>query len=421
MRPSGTPRNRPPVGPPPGEQICALVAEDEPLARAVVVENLRRWGYRVFIAEDGDQARQALLAHPEIRLLITDWRMPGCDGRELCRMARELERPRYLHILALTVRSSRTEGLQAIQAGADAFLVKPVDPSELEAQVRVARRILDLDDLNAQRIAELDAIDRRVRLDMEAATRVQVSFLPEPVLYRPKVRCASIFQSSRHVAGDMFNLMDLGQGRLAGYVLDVSGHGTQAALLSVSIQMLLESLVSVRGGSREASAGPGERVSLEDPSAVLQMLNRRFPVMRQSGQYFTMIYGVLDPGKRTFRYARGGHPWPALVDSQGARLLKGSTGSALGVFSQVRVDSEVLDLEPGDLVVFYSDGLTEARSPRNRREEFETSRLLASLERTRGQGVIAAVQDVERALREFVGDQEPHDDVTVLGMELLKE
>jgi len=151
------------------------------------------------------------------------------------------------------------------------------------------------------------------------------------------------------------------------------------------------------------------------------MLNRRFQVMRQSGQYFTMIYGVLDPEGRTFRYARGGHPWPALVDARGARLVKGSAGSALGVFAEVRVDSEVLHLEPGDLVLFYSDGLTEARSAGNRREEFDTGRLLASLERTRGQGAIAAVQDLERALREFVGDQEPHDDVTVLGMELLRQ
>lgn len=416
---SGIPRHRSRTTEPPEGEIYALVAEDEPLTRAVVVENLRRWGYRVLTAEDGGQACQALLAHPEIRLLITDWRMPGCGGGELCRMARDLERPRYLHILALTVRSSRGEGLQAIQAGADAFLIKPVDPSELEAQVRVARRILDLDELNAQRIAELDAIDRRVRLDMEAATRVQLSFLPEAILQTSGFRCASIFQSSRHVAGDMFNQMDLGQGKLAGYVLDVSGHGTQAALLSVSIQMLLESLGRTRGCFGGAAPEPGGEVSLDDPAAVLRMLNRRFPVMRQSGQYFTMIYGVLDPAERVFRYARAGHPWPVLVDSRGARLLKGSAGSALGVFSEIRVDSAVLHLAPGDLVVFYSDGLTEARSALNRHEEFATSRLLASLERTRGQGVIAAVADLEQALREFVGDQEPHDDVTVLGMELL--
>ncbi len=402
-----------------GIGVWALVAEDDPVTRAALAEDLSSWGYRVLTARDGEQARKMLLQHLEIRLLVADWRLPGCDGRELCRAAREQARPRYLHILVLTVRSDKQEGLQAIQAGADAFLLKPVNGPELQAQVQVARRVLVLEEDNWRRIQELNRINQRIQRDMEAATRVQQSFLPERVVRTSRTCCASFFKPSTHVAGDMFNRLELEEGRLACYVLDVSGHGTQAALLSVSVQLLLESLAGHRRGAAGQAGAGREEVCLEDPVAVLRMLNRRFPVLIQSGQYFTMLYGVLDPQSSVFRYARAGHPWPAVVDAGGAFLLEEGAGSALGVFPDIQLELRTVPLQPGDVVLLYSDGVTEARSARDRRLEFGTDRLLEVLEQTRGRGVEVAVQELQRALLDFVGVRGLHDDATVLGLELL--
>ena len=393
--------------------------DDEPVTRITLAGHLRRWGYRVLVAEDGLEARDLLVQHPEIRLLITDWMMPGMDGLELCRRAREMSRPRYLHILVLTVRSEKSGTVEAIAAGADAFLMKPVNASDLQAQVRVARRILDLDELNSRRIEELDAINRRIQRDMEAAARVQNSFLPERVVSLPRIRCASVFQSSEHVAGDMFNVLCLDEDRVAAYVLDVSGHGTQAALLSVSVQLLLESLA--HEGSRRSASADGEGVCLEDPQAVLEMLNRRFPVMHQSNQYFTMIYGVLDARRRTFEYARAGHTWPVLVTSQGTRLMEESAGAALGVFSEIHARAATQEMAPGDVILLYSDGVTEARSSSDRLEEFGSDRLLETLDRSRGQGVEAVVDRLFEAVQDYTGPYQTHDDLTILGLELLKD
>ncbi len=394
--------------------IWALVAEEDPVTRETLTEHLRSRGFRVLTARDGEQARRMLLQYPGLRLLISDWRLPGCDGPELCRAARQQMRPRYLHILVLTVRSDKQQGLEAIQAGADAFLLKPVAGPELLAQVEVARRVLALEDDNWRRIQELDRINQSIQKDMEAATRVQQSFLPEQVVRAARTNCASFFRPSTHVAGDMFNHLELPGGLLAAYVLDVSGHGTQAALLSVSIQLLLESLA----GSGGEAAGR-EEIPLEDPVEVLRALNRRFPVMAQSGQFFTMLYGVLDPQEGVFRYARAGHPWPVVVDARGATLLEEGSGSALGVFPEVHLEQQTITLHPGAMVVLYSDGVTEARSASDRRQEFGTERLMEVLEKARGQGVEAAVLELQRVLLDFVGPRGLHDDATVLGVEWL--
>lgn len=417
-----------------GSRIRVLVADDEPITRRVLEMHLKRWGYDVMTAEDGHQARQILAEHRDIRLMITDWMMPGFDGLELCRFARSqaAERPRYLHIIMLTVKSERSELLTAMDAGADAFLVKPVNASELEAQIRVARRILDLDEQNRSSIEKLDTIYRRIQRDMEAAARVQQSFLPSRILTLPRVRCVSHFESSHHVAGDMFNVLRLPDDRIAAYVLDVSGHGTQAALLSVSIHLLLDSLSSRSQLQRRSALEVGEDVSLADPEAVLQMLNRRFPVMgrrtdqtrepRQSNQYFTMIYGVLDPATREFCYARGGHPWPVLVGPEGARALEVADGPALGIFPEMKLQSETVRLEPGGFLVLYSDGLVEVPplGATGRLEEYGEERMRQVLAAHRDGGVEAAIDAVIEDVRQYAGPQF-RDDVTVLGLEILDE
>lgn len=417
-----------------GNRIRVLVADDEPITRRVLEMHLKRWGYDVLTAEDGHQARQMLAEHRDIRLMITDWMMPGFDGLELCRFARSqaADRPRYLHIIMLTVKSERSELLTAMDAGADAFLVKPVNASELEAQIRVARRILDLDEQNRSSIEKLDAIYRRIQRDMEAAARVQQSFLPSRILTLPRVRCVSHFESSHHVAGDMFNVLRLPDDRVAVYVLDVSGHGTQAALLSVSVHLLLDSLSTRSQPHRRSAVEVEEEVSLGEPVAVLQMLNRRFPVMsarpsgegRASGQFFTMVYGVLDPASREFCYARGGHPWPVVVGPEGARTLEGADGAALGIFEDgiyaQKLKSETVKLDPGAFVVLYSDGVVEVPplGATTHKEEYGEQRMRQVLAANHDRGVESAIDTLIEDVRQYAG---PHfqDDVTVLGLEIL--
>lgn len=136
-----------------------LVADDDPLVRQVLCALVRAFGYPVQAVEDGLQAWTIIQAEP-ITMLISDWQMPELDGPTLIRRVRAASLPRYVSCLLLTVRDQRTDRIHGLDAGADDYLIKPVDPDELRARLIVAARVLrleqDLREANArlQQLAE---------------------------------------------------------------------------------------------------------------------------------------------------------------------------------------------------------------------------------------------------------------------------
>jgi two-component system, cell cycle response regulator len=132
-----------------------LVAEDDPMLRRILKTWLESWGYQVTIAEDGAKAWKMLQAEPAPQLLILDWMMPSMDGLELCRMVREREKSPYQYILLVTAKDDKQDLVRGLEAGADDYLSKPFDRNELRARLRTGRRILTLQDEQAQTREEL--------------------------------------------------------------------------------------------------------------------------------------------------------------------------------------------------------------------------------------------------------------------------
>ncbi len=132
-----------------------LVAEDEPVSKMLLTRLTSSWGYEVLAVGDGLQALEVLEGDDPPRLALLDWMMPGLDGVAICRRIRAARREPYIYLIILTALQEREKLVEALEAGADDFLTKPVQPHELELRIRAGRRILELEE---QLIAAREAL-----------------------------------------------------------------------------------------------------------------------------------------------------------------------------------------------------------------------------------------------------------------------
>ncbi len=137
--------------------MIILVADDDLEIREMLGAVLSRWGYQVTAVENGEEALSHLLAPDAPQLAVLDWTMPGLEGVEVCRRIRatDTESPPYL--ILLSGRSKKNDTVRGLQAGADDYVTKPFDFSELQARIEVGRRMVELRNALAQRVAELQA------------------------------------------------------------------------------------------------------------------------------------------------------------------------------------------------------------------------------------------------------------------------
>jgi phosphoserine phosphatase RsbU/P len=133
-----------------------LIAEDDETSRLVLETILKKWGHEVVVTSDGDEAWAALQSDDAPRLAILDWMMPGIDGVELCRRARDMKRTNPLYIILLTALGRKEDVVIGLEAGADDYVTKPFSNDELRARIQVAQRIIELQSSLSDRVEELE-------------------------------------------------------------------------------------------------------------------------------------------------------------------------------------------------------------------------------------------------------------------------
>lgn len=393
-----------------------LVAEDDAVSRKVLERYLTNWGYEAITAADGREAWAAFSKAPEeIPIIITDWMMPEMDGLELCREIRRFASDSYHYVIMLTAKGERNDLLSGMEAGADAFMIKPLDSAQLQAQIQVANRIIDLETQLARRIRDLTEAGRKIRNDLQAAAEIQRALLPRERLILPQVEFAWVFQSCDEVAGDMFNVFRLDEHLVGFYVLDVSGHGVQAALLSVSLSRALTPLPE-HGGILKKAIEQAPFYEIATPPAVGAELNRRFPVMKESSQFFTMVYGLYNLDTREFNFIRAGHPGPIHLSGDKISRLEKNMGCPIGVMEHAEFEECRLTLLPGDQVILYTDGVEEAQNPE--RQQYGIERLEQCLSEHRQQGIEKNIQSVLKGVEEFSRGHRQNDDITMVGFQV---
>ncbi len=133
-----------------------LIAEDHFVSRHLLERNLSNWGFQVETAEDGEAAFRILDSEDAPPIAILDWMMPKVDGVEVCRRVRARSDRPYIYLLLLTAKSQKEEVAAGLEAGADDYVIKPFDPDELRARLKVGQRVVELERMLARKCAELE-------------------------------------------------------------------------------------------------------------------------------------------------------------------------------------------------------------------------------------------------------------------------
>ncbi|MFI5297934.1 MAG: PP2C family protein-serine/threonine phosphatase [Polyangiales bacterium] len=339
-------------------QAVALVADDNGVVRFMIAQQVSKLGLRVVQAVNGVDALAKLEEEP-FDVLLCDVQMPGLDGVGLLKRIKGDARLRHLPVIMISGLEEVKTAAQCIELGAEDYLTKPIDAVLLGARVRASLERSGLRAAEQRYLKALRETQQALQGELEAAADYVRSLLPSP-LVQGAIEADWRFIPSMQLGGDAFGYRFLDDDRLAIYVLDVVGHGFRATLLATSVLATLRSQTL------------GDAV-LVDPSAVLAALNNAYPIGEHGGAHFTLWYGVYDRRDRSVRHASAAHPGALLLRGASREPTELSTDNAmLGLEADLAFASGTVTVEPGDVLVAFSDGAFEVKDATGAMASYES-------------------------------------------------
>jgi sigma-B regulation protein RsbU (phosphoserine phosphatase) len=358
-----------------------LVCDDQPDVREALRLLMKSQGWQAVIADSPgallECARAEIFDLILVDLNYTRDTTSGAEGMDL--LAAIAAQGNQAPVMVMTAWSSMDLAVEAMRRGACDFIQKPWDNQRL-----------------VEAIGKQAAGERSRRSELEIAAHVQQKLFPSRMPPLTTLDFAAECVPARNVGGDYYDFLPTGSDSMALVLADVSGKGVPAALLMANLQAWF------RGQPPAA---------LDDPPALLARVNRHFYESTEPNRFVTLFYGVYCGRTRQLRYVNCAHP-PAIVARAAGGLERlDSTGTVIGAFPHWEADQGVLQLESGDLLALYSDGVTEAAADDG--EEFGEQRLVAVLDHNRGEPAAAVVRNVIHRVTAFAHGARG-DDVTVM-------
>ncbi|ETX15023.1 chemotaxis protein CheY [Roseivivax halodurans JCM 10272] len=348
----------------PGAALRIMVVDDSAGQRLMLSRLLGRWGYAVTEARDGHEALALLTDHPQ-DIILSDWMMPGIDGLEFCRRFRDASGHGFGYFILLTSRSEKEEVAQGLDAGADDFLTKPVNTSELRARINAGGRIVEMQralmeqtEVITATLAELQEAHAAIERDLRQARKIQQALVPERHRDFGAASVSLLCKPCGHVGGDLVGMFSPGRDRIAFYALDVSGHGITSAMVTARVASYLNPVFADDNIALERKSERSD--AMRQPDEVVWHLNQRLVADPGVDEYLTMVYATIDLAAAEIRFVQAGHPPPLLIPAAAPPCFVGTAGLPVGLIGEVRHETTALRLSPGDRLLLYSDGFTEA-------------------------------------------------------------
>ena len=433
--------------------VDVLIAEDSRMQARILQRALTEAGHQVRWAENG-AAALTLAGERRPDIIVSDIEMPEMTGYEFCKAVKTDASLRTVPFILLSTLSDPIDIIRGLDAGADNYVTKPYEPAYLLGRMQsLLATPLGVDDADAGMLevtlagqtfrvragrqqvlnllvstfenavaknqelvvanqelsvardslqrsneelsslnAEISRINAHMVRDLEAAAKVQRSLLPANDVSIPALELAWRYVPCQGLAGDFLNVFRLDDEHAGLFVVDVSGHGVPSSLMAVTVGRFLTPKVS--DSSLLVRQSADGRLVVAAPAEVATQLNHLFQAAEFSGLYFTMLYGVLHLPSGRLDYVSGGHPALLRVPAGGGALeFHGTEGFPIAFVPDVEYQQVTLQLQPGDRIYLYSDGVPEAM---NKDQEPYGEQAMADC--------VAA------------GRSQPLDDVTILGV-----
>jgi len=373
------------------EQKTILTIDDEEAIREIITKVLETGRYRVLEAPNGPEGIR-IAQSESVDLILLDVMMPGMDGVEVVGKLKSDEQTRQIPVIMLSggARAS-SQKVAGLDAGADEYLTKPIAAVELLARVRALLRMRDLQD-------EVHRLEREHHeFQMSLAKEVQLSLLPRAAPRLKGMDFAVRYQTCDDIGGDFYDYVSTGDGRTYLILGDAEGHGISAALL------MARAGAYVRAILRSGISGPAE---------LLQRVNVLVCEGHESSSLLPAICVCFDTDAGVISYANAGHVPPLFYKASESRSYSlDSTGTLLGVGESQTFEEKERELEEGDFVACYTDGLVEAADQYH--TQFGSERLHNIVSLRCGEVASAVADEVLAAWTEYTKGA-PADDMTLI-------
>ena len=380
--------------------IKILSVDDEAPIELLMKQYFRRkikaGEYEFLFARNGAEALMVLENNPDIEIILCDINMPEMDGLTLLSKVNEMRNP-ALRVIMVSAYGDMKNIRQAMNNGAFDFATKPIDMEDLSRTIEKA--IAQIHYVHESQKEHTQLVSLKV--DLTSASEIQQYFLPRVFPPFPedsdKVDIFASMEAAKDVGGDFYDFFRIDEDRIALVIGDVCGKGIPAALFMVLSQTIIRSKASQYTSAAEC----------------MTEANHLLASYSVESMFVTVFYVIYNTKTGHVTYCNAGHNPPHILRADGTveRLPK-TKNVIVGVYDGVKYKEDTLQLEHGDTLVMFTDGVTEARN--QAREEFGTERLNYMLKGLANTNCRQMVETVKAGLATFVDGAEQHDDITML-------
>jgi sigma-B regulation protein RsbU (phosphoserine phosphatase) len=368
---------------------CRILIVDDVKANVDVLVEALQTDHKLSVALDGEAALRSV-AKNRPDLVLLDIVMPGIDGYEVCRRLRAAPATREIPVMFLSSLEEVKNKTLGFEVGGNDYLTKPFEILEVKARVRSL--------LKAK--AYSDAVKEKMAAELAIARQIQLGILPSDIAASVDgtgLEVSATLEPAREVGGDLYEVLRLDDGRLFVAVGDVSGKGVPAALFMAVATTLLRTIAQ----------------HVPQPQEIIQRVNEALLLHNPSGMFVTLVCLIIDPTSGAVICGNAAHTTAMLLHpgQPPARTLS-STGTLVGILPDVGAKNVTLTLQPGESLVLYTDGVTEAFDAAGKM--FDEDHLFQHLAQASGRSAADTTRGVLDAVRVHCGDHPQSDDITIV-------